>query len=271
MDSLGVGRLVGLLQLVELDIKRSLQKERFAKQTTTIIKPIRILRKPNYPPSNHYGSPLPALTALATRLVSGRFSVHHHSSAPANQLYQSQTSAIRRLTSIPLIVLQIQHRITQGIPDCLTALQRVNPCGQARPRLSQWPSFIWMKNTREAQEPRRDGDVDKGYEWALVRVRFCFTFSSSSPPIIGVRSCQEMRRRTYEKERPNYVCGIDDLCDLRCGRTSVVSRILYREKSGDGDFYIRKGVVITESKVWKTGLESLEPRFPVSWEWCRTM
>lgn len=51
----------------------------------------------------------------------------------------------------------------------------------------------------------------------------------------------------------------------------MVSRILYKEKSGDGDFYIRKGVVIMESKVWKTGLESLEPRFPVSWEWCRTM
>ena len=104
------------------------------------------------------GSPLPEFTALATWLVSGRFSVLNHQSPNSHKTDFSCIS----LTSISLIAIQIQLIPTRRRLDPLIPFNSVHPASPARARLRVGPATIRFQHALHADDPRRHLDVDEG-------------------------------------------------------------------------------------------------------------
>jgi len=105
------------------------------------------------------GKPLPEFTALATWLVSGRFSVVTHQSVTISQ--KANISCIS-LTGISFVAIQIQLIPTRRRLHPFIPLNRIHPCCPASAGLWIRPATVRLQHASHADYPRRHLDVDEG-------------------------------------------------------------------------------------------------------------
>lgn len=111
-----------------------------------------------------HGRPFPEFTALASWLVSGRFSatcVSHAIRLPPPPSPPSHGLETR--TGISLVTVQVQIVRASRRFDVLITLHRFNPLGPPAPLLRLRPASIGLQHPLHPDHPWRELDVDKRY------------------------------------------------------------------------------------------------------------
>lgn len=72
-------------------------------------------------------------------------------------------------TRIALVALKVEPVVTSCVPDRLVCFQGVEPQPQPAAAACPRPAPIGVKHPGEAQEPRRNRDVDVAYDRPLAR------------------------------------------------------------------------------------------------------